>query len=189
MSTPTKDSTAPGFSHPIAVADLPKNRAREFALELTSKDLATISADLDILDLKKLKFLGELAYNDQGEVVLNANLGATATQACVITLEPVRTRIDAQITSRFSPHLDQTEEEQQMLPEDDENIDPLEQAIDLGLVLTEAIALNLPDFPRSEGAELAQRTFAEPGVTPLENKDTKPFASLAALKDKLSSDD
>lgn len=186
MSKPSELSQEPGFSHPLMVADLPKNRARTFDLDLSDGDLAVIVDDLGILDLAKLRFTGEIAFNDQGEAEVTADLGVTATQACVVTLEPVKTRIDEKITRRFSPHMEPRADEYQMLEDEDENVDPLTDVIDLGLILTESIALNLPDFPRVEGAELSQTTFAEDGVTPLEDEDTKPFASLAALKDKLS---
>ena len=188
MSETHEDAIKEGLSRPLRVAELPKNKAYAFALDLSPAELKALADDLDILDLAKLRFQGELEYNDQGEVVVTAQLGVTATQACVVTLEPVKTRIDEPVVRRYSPHMAEGGEEHQMLPEDDENVDPLEDVIDLGLILTEGIALNLPDFPRSDGAELAQSTFAEPGVTPLEDEDTKPFASLAALKDKLSSD-
>ena len=189
MSTPTEISQINRFSHPLDVADLPKNRERTFDLKLTADDIAMIVDELGVLSLSKLRFSGEIAFNDQGEAVLTADLGVSATQACVVTLEPVKTRIDKAVIRRFSPNIEPKEEDHQMLEEDDENVDPLGDVIDLGKVLSESIALNLPDFPRAEGAELSQKTFAEPGVEPLEDEDTKPFASLAALKDKLSSGD
>ncbi len=188
MSKPVEIAAQLGYSHAIDVSDLPKNRTRRFALNLDETELAALADDLRILGVKKLKFEGEIAYNDQGEVVVRADLGATATQACVVTLEPVRTRIDEEIVRRFSPDLEALSEVGQMLPEEDENVDPLGDVIDLGLVLVESIALNLPDFPRVDGAELKQRVFAEPGVAPLTDEDAKPFAGLAALKDKLSKD-
>ncbi len=187
MSTSDENAVFEGFSHPLAVADLPKNRARSFKLDLGGDEVAAIVKALGISGLSKLRFEGELAFNDQGELVLTADLGASATQACVVSLEPVKTRIDTEVIRRFSPHMESRPEEYQMLEDEDENVDPLDDIIDLGAVLSEAIALNLPDFPRSKDAELAQKTFTEPGVTPLEDEDTKPFASLAALKDKLKS--
>jgi len=189
MDTLNDPSPQSGYSHPLQVADLPKNRVRVFSLDLDPKELALIAQELGIIELRKMRFEGELAYNDQGEIVLSADLGITATQACVVTLEPVKTRIDEKITRRFSPQIVEREEEHQMLEDEDENIDPLGSVIDLGLVLTESIALNLQDFPRVEGAELSQKTFAEPGIVPLQDEDTKPFASLAALKEKLDKGD
>ena len=63
--------------------------------------------------------------------------------------------------------------------------EPLRSEIDLGEILVEALSLGLPDYPRADGAALEQAVFTEPGLTPMTDQDTKPFASLAALKDKL----
>ena len=176
----------PGVTVPIEVASLPKSRPHHFAVSVVDAQIEALKEALDLLSLKKLKFEGTLAYNDHGELCLSADLGATVTQACVVTLEPVRTRIDAHVVRRFSADYLPPEDDRQMLEEEDENLEPLQDSIDLGLILMEAIALNLPDFPRAEGAELTQRMFSEPGVDPLQDEDVKPFAGLSALKDKLA---
>jgi len=181
------ENNSHSFKHEILVADLPKNRPYDFELSPKPKDLKALAAELDILDVSKLRFNGTLEFSDLGELKLTADLGVSVTQACVVSLEPVKSRIDEAITRRFIKLDDEFEEERQMLPEEDENTDPMTSVIDLGLVMLESIALNLPDFPRIEGAELKQKTFTEAGAIPMTDEDTKPFAGLAALKDKLSS--
>ncbi len=42
-----------------------------------------------------------------------------------------------------------------------------------------------PLYPRADGAELGEAVFAEDGAEPLSDEDVKPFAGLAALRDKL----
>jgi hypothetical protein len=51
--------------------------------------------------------------------------------------------------------------------------------------MVEALVLHLPLYPRVEGAELGELAVTEPGKTPLRDADLRPFAGLAALKDKL----
>lgn len=70
------------------------------------------------------------------------------------------------------------------MPEDD-SVEPLPDVIDVGVVATEALALALPLYPRAEGAELGEAVFTAPGEAPLRDGDLKPFAGLAALKDRL----
>jgi uncharacterized metal-binding protein YceD (DUF177 family) len=53
-------------------------------------------------------------------------------------------------------------------------------------VLTEALSLALPDFPRADGAELGSQVYAADGVAPMTDEDAKPFAGLASLKAKLT---
>ena len=73
------------------------------------------------------------------------------------------------------------------VPEDD-SVEPLAGVIDPGRVMEEALALAMPLYPRAEGAELGEAAFAEPGVTPLGEAEVKPFAGLAALRDRMKDD-
>ena len=57
---------------------------------------------------------------------------------------------------------------------------------DIAQVMAEALSLAAPDYPRADGVELESSTFTEPGVAPMTDEDTKPFAALKALKSKLS---
>ena len=50
-------------------------------------------------------------------------------------------------------------------------------------------AVALPPFPRSPGAELGIARAAPKGVRPLTDEETRPFAGLAALRDRLADDD
>ena len=70
------------------------------------------------------------------------------------------------------------------MPED-ETIDPLGEQIDLWAVMTEALALALPAYPRADRAELETDSAIPPGAAPIEEEETKPFAALADLKKKL----
>ena len=44
-------------------------------------------------------------------------------------------------------------------------------------------------LPRAEGVELGERVFSEEGVKPMRDADAKPFAGLAALKEKMEKGD
>ena len=56
-------------------------------------------------------------------------------------------------------------------------------------VFRETLVLALPDYPRAEGVELGERVFSEEGVKPMRDQDAKPFAGLAALKEKMEKGD
>ncbi|MEO0904769.1 MAG: DUF177 domain-containing protein, partial [Pseudomonadota bacterium] len=68
---------------------------------------------------------------------------------------------------------------------DDDTVEALPETLDLAAVMTEALSLALPPYPRSEGADLSNAVFAEPGVTPMTDDDAKPFAGLGALRESL----
>ena len=169
----------------IRIADLSKTRAHAFLLEPDAETRRAIADDLSIPHLRKLRFAGELKPQGRNDWTLTANLGATVVQDCVITLDPVTTRIEEPVRRSYLadlPELDSGEEQE--IPEDD-SIEALPTAIDLRALITESLALALPAYPQVEGASLGNLSVTEPGKTPLSDADTKPFASLAGLRDKL----
>lgn len=144
---------------------------------------------LGLLDLRKLRLSGEVAASGGRDWLLTATLGATVVQPCVVTLDPVTTRIDEPVTRRYTPdeRVPAPGEEVEM-PEDD-TLEPLPEVLDLHALLAEALALALPQFPRSEGAELGTVRAAPKGVIPMTDDEARPFAGLAALRDRLDSGD
>lgn len=166
-------------------------RARDFALKPPPEERYDLAAELGISSIRKLTFTGTLTPEGKRDWRLDGDLGATVVQPCVVTGDPVVTRIDDKVVRRYlsdmAPLSDLTEAESEM-PED-ETAEPLPAVLDLSEVMVEALSLALPDFPRVEGAEIEETTFAEPGVEPMSDDDAKPFASLAEFREKLQKKD
>lgn len=172
----------------LRVGDLHAGRVFRFDLRPEPRTLAALAQDLDLRTIRKLAFAGALHPEGQRGWRLEAHLGATVVQDCVATLEPVTTRIEEDVTRRYTTDPGpQIQADEMEMPEDD-SIEPLGQIIDLGGVLAEALALALPPYPRSDGAALERTTFAPDGVEPIRDEDMKPFAGLAALKKRMKDD-
>jgi uncharacterized metal-binding protein YceD (DUF177 family) len=171
---------------PRRIADLRRDRAEPFEAVPDAEAMTAIATDLNIDGLRKLRFKGTLDMLSEDELRLDAHLGATVIQPCVVTLAPVTTRIEADVTRRFLRDLPepQGDEEEVEMPEDD-TLEPLTPVIDLAQVMIEALALNLPLYPRADGADLGEAVFAAPGVTPMRDEDARPFAGLAGLRETL----
>lgn len=166
------------------VADLPQNAPTSFSLRPDAGTLRQIQDDLGLQGLRKLSFAGKITANGKKDWEIRADLGATVVQSCVVTLEPVTTRLDMPVRRiLLSDWVDQDEDEVEMT-EDDE-ADQLGPEIDVFAMMVEALALNLPEYPRADGAELGQMNVTEPGKAALTDEDVKPFAGLAELRDKL----
>lgn len=180
-------SRHPQKTEVIRVADLSTRRPVTFDLAPDAANTEAIAAELDLLGLRKLRFGGTLSAEGRKDWLLQGELGATVIQPCVVTLEPVLTRIDEKITRRFSPdaNFDTVEPSAEIEIPEDETFEPLGAEIDLTRVMVEALALALPRYPRSDGAELGSLTISEEGVAPMTDEETKPFAALASLRDKL----
>jgi len=173
----------------VRLADLNDRNGIEFDLKPDALD--DMAARLELEDLRKVRFAGALRPEGKRGWRLEARLGATVVQPCVVTLVPMTTRIEENVLRRYTPDFDtitaevaERDGEGVPMPEDD-TLEPLPAQIDLAQVLEEALALSLPQYPRAEGAELGEARYAEKGVAPLRDEDLKPFAGLASLRDKL----
>ncbi|MEX0970639.1 MAG: DUF177 domain-containing protein [Paracoccaceae bacterium] len=169
----------PEFSRPRAVAALSHKHPTRFDEAPTTQEAEALSALLGLLGLRKFRFTGEILPLRRDEWEVRGTLGASVTQECVVTLEPVRSRVETDVLIRFVPRekMDETMEERDF----DETQEPLGEVIDLGLIATEALALALPPYPRKEDAALELPDSMADG----DDEKPNPFAALAALKDKL----
>ena len=174
--------------HPIRLADLPNSRETIFELVPTAGERAAVAAELGIVGLKKLRFAGALAPVGKGDWRLTADLGATVVQECVVTLDPVSTRLDEAVTRTYLAETPEILTGEIEMPEDD-TAEALPETLDLAEVMIEALALSLPLYPRKEGAALGEAVFAQQGIAPMRDEDTKPFASLAGLRENLEKKD
>ncbi|MGR3711742.1 MAG: YceD family protein [Shimia sp.] len=171
------------------VRALTHNQPTPFALRPTKAELASTASELDLIELRKATLEGKITASGKNDWTLTARLGATVVQLCVVTLAPVTSRIDVDISRHFLAKMPELGEDEEIEMPDDENAELLGAEIDVFAVLFEALALNLPLFPRAEGAELQEVAFTEPGKKAMTDEDARPFASLAALKNKLEASD
>lgn len=175
MSAPTR----------ILVSDLSQSRPFVFDLTPDAETRAAIAQALDLSDIRKLRFQGEIAPAGRKDWTVSGQLGATIVQPCVVTLAPVTTRIEEPVIRKFLADMPDLPEEAEIEMPEDETEEPLTDVIDLSDILTEALALARPTYPRAKGATLETSDFIAPGVTPMDDAAARPFAGLSALRDKL----
>jgi uncharacterized metal-binding protein YceD (DUF177 family) len=185
---PEKAMSNEQITYPLRISEIPKSKAMPFDIVFTDRDLETIAGILSAQSVKKMRINGKIAPYGKKDWQLTAIVGATVVQACVVTLDPVQTRIDTPISLTYSADYEFNNDDTVVEMTIDETIEPLSDEIDLASIAIEAVAMALPDYPRSQNAQLESAVFTEPGNTPMTDEDTKPFASLASLKDKLSKD-
>lgn len=172
----------------LRVADLPQNTPTPFELRPSSPELDAIKQELGLLGLRKVSFVGSVQAQGKRDWVLTAKLGATVIQPCVITLDPVTTRIDVPVRRMFLAEWSEPDEPEFEMPEDDET-EALGPEIDPAQVMIEALSLALPQYPRKDGAHLGEANYTEPGKQTMTDEDVKPFAGLAGLRDALKKDE
>ena len=176
------------WSHPVRSTDVAGRRDRTFALAPDDATRAKIARAVGALAVERLAFDGRLAPRGRTDVALAGRLVARVRQACVVSLAPVVTELDLPVERLFVADWVEPGPGEVEMPEDD-RVDPLPETIDLGAVMVEALALAMPDYPRAPGAALGSAVFAGPGVAPLRDDDTRPFAALKALRPDASAPD
>lgn len=176
-------------THRFRVADLPPNRGIDFDLRPTAEENRVMADKLGLSGLRKVTFKGRISPESTRDWRLDGHLGATVTQPCVVTLAPVSTRLEEDVIRRYLAHMPEIPAGEEVEMPEDDTVEPLPDLIDLTVVMTEALALALPLYPRAPDAEPGDMAVTEPGTEPLRDEDTKPFAGLAGLRDSLKKGD
>ena len=179
----------PPLRRPIPVGALSRKKPHPFDLSPEGNEAAAIARFLGLEALRSLRFHGELAPSGLEGWRIEGRLRADVVQSCVVTLEPVAQRIEETVTRDYVPEADyRPAPEVDLDPEAEDDPDPFGTAIDPGRLALESLALVLDPYPRAPGVPPAEYRAAPPGVSPLTDADLKPFAKLAALREKLGDD-
>jgi uncharacterized metal-binding protein YceD (DUF177 family) len=186
--TPPHDQAAPSLQHPLRSGALSPRKPTRFDLRPDEPTRVAMAAALDLIELPSFRFRGELRPSGRNDYLLEAELTAAVVQPCSVTLAPVPATISDTVRRSYLSSWQEPEGDEVEMPEDDTQ-EPLPEVIDLGAVAIEALALALPLYPRAPGVALGEAVFAPPGSEPLREADLKPFAGLAALRDRLAGSD
>ena len=171
------------WPQPLRVASLDRSRPKRFDLNADEASRAVIADHLGLLGIETLRFRGELAPVGAEDWRMTGRLTAQVTQQCVVTLEPLPARIDEQIARDFLA--DAAGLSIDLDPDAEDEPDEFTDVIDPGAVAVEALALALDPYPRAPEADPVDARATPPGADPLDDAALKPFAGLAALRDKM----
>jgi len=175
-------------THIIRFADLPGRKRSQFTIQPDAAGRRALAQTLGLQSIRKIRFDGMLIPMGKRDWRIEAKLGATIVQSCVVTLEPITTRIDEEVMRSYLTEIDTPDETEVEMVEDD-TTDPLPDTLDLIEVMTEALVLAMPAYPRIDGADPATLGVTEPGKQLMTDEDARPFAGLAALRANLQTGD
>jgi uncharacterized metal-binding protein YceD (DUF177 family) len=178
----TEDDDRPVLSRQLKVDEIRDGATGEIAV--TEPELGSIAKMLDLVALDRLTFAYRLDRRGGGRLFLTGTLGASVTQTCVISLEPVEARLEVPVEMEFWPaELVPTAAKNAADPEGTGLTDwpdvIRDGRIDLGPVIYETLATALDPYPKREGANL---DWAGGEAKDGESAGSGHFASLAALK-------
>jgi len=166
------------FDWKVALGDISSNGVSGFH-NATSDERNELARVLDIQACDSLTIDYKILPLRSGIYRLTGNIKADVVQACVVTLEPVASKIDEPLNvelrpTDMMPEGEQDVEEMSILETPD--FEPIEDdEIDLGLLVLEHFSTAINPYPRAPGVELE---IVEAGDT----KPLNPFAVLGKLK-------
>lgn len=155
---PDEDSP---LTYPVNVARLPARGMpiRIVANEAQRRELATVH---DLLSVERLEAeLLVTTWKSRG-IRVTGSVRADISQSCIVTLEPVASRVDEQVTAVFAPEgsrllrPDMDDGGEILLdPEGPDGPEPfVGNEIDVGALVEEFFALGIDPYPRKAGATL-----------------------------------
>ncbi len=174
----------PEFFRPVALTDL---AGGEIRITAKTDERTALARRLGLVALDSLDATVRLDVKEGGDVVrLRGTLRADVTQACVVTLAPVRSLVEAPFERQYAP----VEGPAPKVPGDIEpdGEDPPEplagDTVDLGEAVAEQLALEIEPFPRNPDAAFGGYVSGPAGAEDAEGRANPPgpFAALAAIK-------
>lgn len=155
-------SEKPPFSYPVKVGHVSANPV-SVHLEANARELEGLAELWQVVAVKFFKAELQIARWKKDGIRLRGRVEAEIVQSCVVTLEPVESRIDEPFEQIFVPEGSKlarlvTSETAEMMV-DPEGPDLPEaftgDTIDAGEVVTEFAALAIDPYPRKQGVEFS----------------------------------
>ena len=166
------------FSRPIDLDDIEKN-GLQLEIIADSQECAALAQRFDIFGLKDLRATLDIRKIDDGETVtVTGRMTAQVTQKCTVLLDPFEAGMSVEIDQVFvraGAPVTQAD------PDPDEE-DPYDEeiegnAIDLGEMVAQCLALELDPYPRKPGVE-----YLPEAEESQDSGGESPFAALTKLK-------
>jgi uncharacterized metal-binding protein YceD (DUF177 family) len=167
------------FSRPVSVEQI---SVQETVREISANEgeRSRLAERFELLALDRLQAVVRLQRVAGGMVRVRGHLDADVVQACVVTLEPVASRLAEEFTVTFASGRRQDGGEV-VVSVDEEDPPEIIRAgrIDLGEVVAQQLAISLDPYPRSSSAPPITPSDAEPSET---RQGKNPFAVLEELR-------
>ncbi|MFO1046695.1 MAG: DUF177 domain-containing protein [Geminicoccaceae bacterium] len=167
------------FSRPLAVDSVPPE-GKAVHLLASPAECDLLAKRLELIDLGRLE--GEVLVQPvegTAAIHVSGHLAADVVQSCVVTLDPVPARVEAEFDRLFSRDVPvEADGEVEVDPEGDAP-EPLAGAtLDLGEILAQELSLAMDPYPRAADADeqLSGLRGEEAGG------QRSPFAALDALR-------
>lgn len=171
----------PEFSRPIACDGLKKG-PNSFDIKAKPKECRALAERFTLISIDRLSARVTMTPRQDSLVQMTGELSAEVTQACVVTMEPVKSLIEASFDLLYGGDAGLGKDEEVVISlEDEDEPEPIiDGVIDIGEAVAEQLALELPQFPRKPGIEFESFT-TDKDACPGAKSSAGPFAELEKL--------
>lgn len=170
------------LSQPVQVSDLLRGDVVSLTIDADDDERRALADFLNIPEVKSLVARVKLRAEPGRRFVLDGTVVADLVQSCVVTLEPVETRVEGSIRHVYIDTPPENEDAD-LDPFDDDSPDLIEGGvIDAGAAVCEYMALEMEPYPRAKDAPTVENT-AQNGGGEADPPKNNPFAVLAKLRD------
>ena len=179
-STPTTPEQP--FQRPMQVANLRTGSDTAFRISAEPPERAALAPYLGVDSVERLSLAGFISPWGKGGWRVRGRLVAKIVQTCVVTLEPVRSRIEEDVERVYVP-AGQTPRQPEvvLLPDDDDSPDPFTDSIDPAELAVQSLSLLIDPYPRRSDAALDAGMLGSDSVPAADDGVAKPFSGLAEL--------
>lgn len=172
----------PLFSRPYIAEEIPANGVTGL-IEASEGERDQIAAALDLAALESFSMKFQLSRAKPHHFKLSGRIVASAIQTCVVSLKPVRTKLDDEIDVEFWPPEDvariETDLESGSIPVPLEGPEPiLDGIVDVGHLAYEHLASSLDLYPKAAGEQFE---WNSPDAQQEDVPSDRPFAELGRL--------
>lgn len=168
----------------VALSSLSANAPNPFRFIPSRSALELLALETGTVAIRKLRFEGSIRAAGGSAWRLEGCLGATVVQECIVTLRHVKARVDVPVERLYATSPLPAEAAYSKVP--DLDVEHGAEFVDLLSVAREVLVLEMPGYPRADGAELVVREDASGEVPVPESETRKPFETLSALRTRLN---
>ncbi|MBM3559659.1 MAG: DUF177 domain-containing protein [Alphaproteobacteria bacterium] len=170
---------------PLALDRLDREGVVELEIVADPAECAALARRFGLAALVSLSAKLRLRRNTIGHVLVVGHVSAAPVYTCVVTVEPFTGAVEEDFSLRFAPPDGEEPADRSAGPEDEDPPEPLAgDALELGEVVAQQLALALDPHPRSPKAKLdeAARNAAREDDGERAGRSEGPFAALERLR-------
>ena len=186
MTDHANPPAAPELSRPFAVDELGYDPVT-VTVEASPAERTALAERFDLLELRSLTAQVRLRWRQRNRhLEAKGSLEAELVQTCVVSLEPVESRVTDEFRAEFLRGLETTAEIDLLLdPGDDDPPEPLDGPfVDLGELVAQHLSLAIDPYPRAPGVSFEDVQAALASEPEAERDSEHPFGKLAALRNR-----